>query len=177
MSNLLTSALLVLSLLAGSCVLAQTDTGPMQLATTYEGNIDVSNYLVSEKLDGIRARWTGTELVTRNGNPIVSPAWFTEGWPVEPLDGELWTARGDFERIASIVLSETPDTRWQHVSMMVFDMPLANIPFEQRLTLFSSTNRCSNSAAFVTLSAADCQDRNTAYCAKALAASCCLRIW
>lgn len=137
MSNLLTTALLVLSLLAGSCVLAQTDTGPIQLATTYEGDINVSNYLVSEKLDGIRARWTGTELVTRNGNPIISPVWFTEGWPDDPLDGELWTTRGDFERIASIVLSETPDTRWQHVSMMVFDMPLANIPFEQRLTLMA----------------------------------------
>lgn len=109
------------------------NTLPLQLAQTYAGGIDVSEYFASEKLDGIRARWTGTQLVTRNGNPIHSPAWFTLNWPEIPMDGELWTREGDFEAIASIVLSHTPDERWQLVTMMVFDLPAIAQPFEQRV--------------------------------------------
>lgn len=107
----------------------------LQLPQTYAkaGNIPITDYLVSEKLDGIRARWSGSELLTRNGNVIHAPAWFTENWPSEPLDGELWTKRSDFQRIASIVLSETPDARWREVRMMVFDLPASVAPFAQRV--------------------------------------------
>lgn len=109
------------------------DISMLQLAKRYEGDIHINDYLISEKLDGIRARWTGTQLVTRNGNIIHAPAWFTNSWPKVELDGELWTQRGDFENIASIVLSERPDSRWRQVKMMVFDMPIENIPFAVRV--------------------------------------------
>lgn len=109
------------------------DTGPLQLADKYSPEIAVNEYYISEKLDGIRARWTGSQLITRNGNKIHAPAWFTRGWPSQPLDGELWTRPGDFERIASIVLSHTPDARWQEIKMMVFDTPVTNVPFRERL--------------------------------------------
>ncbi|MDC8829516.1 DNA ligase [Alteromonas gilva] len=108
-------------------------TGPVQLATRYDHDVNPAHYLISEKLDGIRARWTGRHLLTRNGNPIHAPAWFTDSWPDVAMDGELWTKRGDFERIASIVLSDTPDKRWQQVSMMLFDLPNSKAPFVRRV--------------------------------------------
>lgn len=40
---------------------------PVSLADFYHDGIDVSQYWYSEKLDGIRAYWTGQHLVTRNG--------------------------------------------------------------------------------------------------------------
>ncbi|WP_394221638.1 DNA ligase [Alteromonas gracilis] len=82
----------------------------LQLAKQYnqsqKNEINVADYWVSEKLDGIRARWNGTELHTRNGNKIFAPAWFTANWPKATIDGELWIGRGEFELTASIVLSK-----------------------------------------------------------------------
>lgn len=81
----------------------------LQLAKQYEHSrqdINITDYWVSEKLDGIRARWDGTELRTRNNNKIFAPAWFTAHWPKATIDGELWIERGQFEVTASIVLSK-----------------------------------------------------------------------
>ena len=109
---------------------------PIQTAATYKAsdNINIAEYFVSEKLDGVRARWTGTQLVTRNGNKIYAPKWFTKNWPDVALDGELWTQRSSFEAIASIVLRHTPDERWRAVKLMVFDMPISDVPFASRLS-------------------------------------------
>lgn len=107
--------------------------GRVQLAKAYHKHIQVRDYFVSEKLDGVRARWTGTELLTRNGNRIHAPAWFTQGWPDVPMDGELWTKRNDFENIVSIVLSDVPDQRWRTVRMMMFDLPEQEGPFHSRV--------------------------------------------
>ncbi|GGF77536.1 DNA ligase [Alteromonas lipolytica] len=134
--------LLLLILMLGNVACAQSPA--LQLATSYQGNINVADYLVSEKLDGIRARWTGSELITRNGHPIVAPQWFTNGWPEVALDGELWIARGKFAETASVVLRSEPDDRWQEVKMMLFDLPDPQLTFAQRLitmqTLVAQTN-------------------------------------
>lgn len=105
-----------------------------QLARLYEQSDihQISDYLVSEKYDGIRAIWTGTALVTRQGNTIHAPAWFTDPLPNVWLDGELWTKREDFEALSSIVRSHNPDARWRQVSYQVFDMPDPTLPFTQR---------------------------------------------
>ena len=134
--------LLLLSVLLCSTAIAQN--APLQLAESYKDDIAISEYLVSEKLDGIRARWTGTQLITRNGNPISPPPWFTRNWPTEPMDGELWSKRGSFEEIASTVLSHHPDKRWQAIKMMVFDLPVTGLPFAERVkrmqTLIAQAN-------------------------------------
>lgn len=107
----------------------------VQLANVYDqDNVsDISNYLVSEKYDGVRAIWTGEELLTRQGNPISAPEWFTAPLPEVWLDGELWTQRQDFDTLSGIVRTQTPDDGlWREVKYMVFDMPDAELPFEQR---------------------------------------------
>ena len=52
---------------------------------------------MSEKLDGIRAYWDGTHLISRGGKIIHAPEWFTKNYPLFEIDGELWTKREDFD--------------------------------------------------------------------------------
>lgn len=103
------------------------------LATALHGQVDVAGYLVSEKLDGVRARWDGHRLLTRNGDPIDAPRWFTAGWPAVPLDGELWLGRGGFQRVSDLVRAVRPDaTAWRAVRFMAFDLPADTAAFTER---------------------------------------------
>jgi DNA ligase-1 len=96
----------------------------IQLANIYRDDIVITDYLVSEKLDGIRGYWTGEKLISRQGNEIHAPKWFIKDFPSEVLDGELWIARGQFETTSSIVRQEIPDDKdWQKIKFMIFDMP------------------------------------------------------
>ena len=104
------------------------------LANLYRSDIDLSAYWVSEKYDGVRGYWDGKQLLTRGGNPIQAPAWFTSGWPDHPLDGELWAGRGRFEFTVSTVRTEQPDdAAWREIRYMVFDLPAHNGNFDLRV--------------------------------------------
>ena len=52
----------------------------MLLAEVYGADIDVSQYWVSEKFDGVRAQWDGRTLRFRGGGSVPAPAWFTAGF-------------------------------------------------------------------------------------------------
>ena len=103
------------------------------LANVYRGQVDPGLYLVSEKLDGVRAIWDGKVLSFRSGRPIHAPDWFVAGLPQQPLDGELWIARGQFERVSGIVRRDIPDdAAWREVRYMIFELPGAPGPFSAR---------------------------------------------
>src|SRR5690606_13115378 len=86
------------------------------LAVVYEGELDVSDFWISEKLDGVRGHWDGKTLWSRGGNPIATPDWFTRGWPATAMDGELWIARGHFDEVSGIVRStDADDAQWRRV--------------------------------------------------------------
>ncbi len=110
------------------------------LANDYEqSEVDVSRYWVSEKYDGVRAYWDGKRLITRAGNPIHAPDWFTRGWPTEPLDGELWAGRGRFEQVTATVRDLEPDDiAWRSIRFMVFDLPAHAGTFSTRLETMRS---------------------------------------
>lgn len=124
------------------CVLALFCNGLMaapavQLANLYNESVPVTDYLVSEKYDGIRAIWKEGVLWSRQGNPIQVPAWFTQGWPDVWLDGELWSKRQDFEFIASTVRKQNPvDQDWRQMHYMVFDAPDHGGSFQQRVAYY-----------------------------------------
>ena len=99
---------------------------------TYK-NQDIRNWLMSEKLDGIRAFWDGKKLYTKNGNEIFTPKKFTNNFPNFPLDGELWTKRGDFENIQSIVLDKIPSSKWKEIKYHIFEAPFSKGNFKNRL--------------------------------------------
>ena len=112
---------------------------PMLLASVERGQSEVSQYLVSEKLDGVRAFWDGQSLRTRQGNVINAPAWFTQGFPGQPLDGELWSGRGQFERVSATVRRRVPDdAEWREVRYQVFELPQAAGTFRERVQTLHS---------------------------------------
>jgi DNA ligase-1 len=105
------------------------------LAKSYQDDIELGHYWVSEKLDGVRAYWNGVQLLTRQGNIIHAPDDFISQLPAEPLDGELWLGRGQFEQTVAIVRKHQADPQqWQRIRYMVFDLPASPLAFEQRLS-------------------------------------------
>ena len=50
---------------------------------------DVAGWWLSEKLDGWRCVWSGTEFLSRQGETFAVPSWYRQGLPYQVLDGEL----------------------------------------------------------------------------------------
>ncbi len=111
----------------------ETKAPPVLLAHSWEGDVDVTGWWMSEKLDGVRAYWDGTRFLSRLGNVYHAPAWFTKGLPGTPLDGELWVGRKKFQRCVSIVRRQDAGNDWKEVSYLVFDAPALRIKFEERM--------------------------------------------
>jgi DNA ligase 1 len=105
-----------LALLLATPLLHAGEAPPLMLANVYRGQVALADYWVSEKLDGMRGYWDGEKLLTRGGESIAAPEWFTAGWPKTPLDGELWMGRGQFSRTVSTVRQKVPsDAAWREV--------------------------------------------------------------
>ncbi len=127
------AALLLGLVLALPMVSVAAEPPAILLAEVYREQVDVSRYLVSEKLDGVRAIWDGNTLRFRSGKEINAPRWFVDGLPKRPLDGELWIARGVFERLSGIVRKDVPDdNEWRQVRYMIFELPGAPGTFGER---------------------------------------------
>lgn len=106
----------------------------IQLANIYHENINVADYFVSEKFDGVRAYWDGKNLISREGNIFNAPKWFIEDFPTQHLEGELWISRGSFEELSGIVRQENPEnSSWKKIRFMLFDMPKQEGIFADRL--------------------------------------------
>jgi DNA ligase-1 len=94
---------------------------------------NISRWLMSEKLDGIRGYWDGKQLLTKNGNKISTPKWFTGNFPPFALDGELWRKRDDFEFIQHTVLDQNPSEAWKKITYNIFEVPNSDGDFTTRL--------------------------------------------
>lgn len=104
------------------------------LAEVYDGRVDVEQYWVSEKFDGVRAQWDGQTLRFRGGGVVPAPAWFTANFPATPMDGELWVARDQFDALSGTVRKLEPvDTEWRQVRYLIFELPGASGDFSARV--------------------------------------------
>lgn len=104
------------------------------LAEVYSDNIDVQQYWVSEKLDGVRAYWDGKQLISRGGNVIAAPDWFVADFPKKKLDGELWLGRNKFAETLSIVSKhQAIDAHWPQIRYYIFELPDAEGTFTERI--------------------------------------------
>ncbi len=92
---------------------------------------NISGWVMSEKLDGIRGYWSGIELLTKSGKKLFAPAGFTKDFPPFALDGELWSRRQDFETIQSTVLQHNGN--WEGISYNIFEVPRAEGDFFTRI--------------------------------------------
>ena len=103
------------------------------LAQQYKSGLDVTQYLISEKYDGVRAMWDGKQFYSRQGNIINAPTWFTKDLPKTPLDGELWLSHGEFDALSGAVRKDVPiDTEWQQITYNIFELPNGKGTFEAR---------------------------------------------
>ena len=115
------------------------DAPALMLAKVYRPGMPLSDYWLSEKYDGLRGWWDGQRLLTRGGEVVAAPAWFTAGWPNEPMDGELWIGRGRFEETLSTVRRQAPDEdAWRRVRFMVFDLPAHPGRFTERIQAYQT---------------------------------------
>ena len=128
---------LALPLQVASANTVQTDQKPvpaLMLAQNWQPSLSPADFLVSEKLDGVRAYWDGQVLRFRSGRLIAAPAWFIAALPKTPLDGELWMGRGSFDRVSGATRKAVPvDGEWRKVRYMVFDTPGASGSFAERV--------------------------------------------
>ncbi|MGF1701503.1 DNA ligase [Photobacterium makurazakiensis] len=120
-------------------IMRSTALSPADLSSVDLKLENLSHYLVSEKLDGIRAHWNGENLQTRRGNLIHAPKWFTANFPKNrSFEGELWLGRGQFQALSKIVLDDVPsDELWRQVTFHVFDSPSIKGPFKIRYQALS----------------------------------------
>ena len=123
---------MVMLMLSMSAAIAKPP--PIQLATNYRQDIDVTQYYVSEKLDGIRAYWDGHQLISKQGNVFTAPTWFIKSFPTTAMDGELWIARQQFEKVSGIARTQdNQNEQWKKIKFMIFDLPNNTTSFEQRI--------------------------------------------
>ena len=124
---------------AAPVALAADNKPPLMLANVYHPGVQLADYWVSEKYDGVRGYWDGQKLLTRGGQTISAPAWFTANWPATPMDGELWAGRGRFQQAVSTVRQQTPDdAAWRGIKFMVFDLPAEPGTFTERLSALNN---------------------------------------
>jgi DNA ligase-1 len=109
------------------------------LAQSWDNHQDLTDWWISEKLDGVRALWDGQQFLSRQGNRFHAPAWFVAGFPEVPLDGELWLARKSFQRTVSTVRRQDQSEGWREIKFVVFDAPQVAAPFETRMAFVSTT--------------------------------------
>ena len=111
---------------------AKADAPQLLLAQSWDNDIDLSGWWLSEKLDGVRAYWDGRQFRSRLGNTFHAPDWFVAGLPEVPLDGELWLDRKAFQRTVSIVRRQDRSDHWRQLKFVLFDAPAIDEGFEAR---------------------------------------------
>lgn len=111
---------------------------PFQLSATWSPQLkrDLTHWVCSEKLDGIRAMWDGKgNLLSRNGLKFRCPKSFTESLPQGVvLDGELWIDRGMFQDVVSVVRTRPDD--WKLIKYKIFDIyskQFSRLAFQARM--------------------------------------------
>ncbi len=122
--------LIILATLFSVALLAQK---PNLLLLKVYKDQNITGWVMSEKLDGVRAYWDGKHLISRGGHIIHAPSWFTKNYPPFEIDGELWSRRGDFENIVSIVRDKTPSKEWRAIKHYIFEVPNASAGLFARL--------------------------------------------
>jgi len=104
-------------------------------AKNYDPTKDYTEWLISEKLDGVRAYWDGQKLISKSGLIFNAPQYFIADFPDFALDGELWIARDKFAELSGIVRGQSKEfeEKWKDVLYCVFDAPLKKELFADRL--------------------------------------------
>ena len=129
---------------------------------------------MSEKYDGIRVKWTGTQIYSRSGKEIKSPSFFTKSFPSFSLDGELWYMNflrifsNNAKRIKrglqqeSLLLTKFPlnEELWKNATFCIFDVPdLTTEPYESRLQFLLNFSQNKSSSFLKVIDTVQCKSK------------------
>lgn len=124
----------------------------LMLSNKWNMKQDVSGWLMSEKFDGVRCFWSGSELYTRTGVVIKAPAFFTKDFPRSPLDGELYIGKNSYEETVKTIMNGKKDHEgWLKMSFIVFDAPSINLGFKHRLNMLEKVFKSGTILGFIRL--------------------------
>ena len=133
----------------------------VMLARLWEWPDEPAGFYLSEKFDGIRAKWTGSALISREGLTLNAPEWFTAQLPAGfALDGELWAGHGKTHLDVSAIAGpqRASGEAWRALTFCAFDIPDASAgTFSQRLNALRSL--ALNSANVRTVEHVKCESR------------------
>ena len=97
------------------------------------GGSACEGWVMSEKLDGWRLGWNGSDFILRGGGVLRVPDHWKVGMPGFALDGELYAGAGEFNSIQGRI------ARGFHgLSFQVFDAPAAGGGFRSRLAFLKT---------------------------------------
>jgi DNA ligase-1 len=88
---------------------------------TSKGDIEIENWFMSEKYDGMKARWINGILYTRSNAILYPPESFVKCLPNFDIEGELYFGKNTFHKIGSLK-SKTCSEAWNKVVFKVFDL-------------------------------------------------------
>lgn len=130
------------------------------LLKTYKDGLHVEGWLMSEKLDGVRAYWDGKKLISRGGHELKAPKWFTKDFPPFEIDGELWSERGDFANTSGVVRKQTPHDGWKKLTYNIFEVPNQNGGLLERLSVLQEYLKKYPSDYIRVIEQSTCRDSN-----------------
>lgn len=106
---------------------------------------DVSGWYASPKMDGIRAIWTGSALITRSGHKLNPPAELINNLPDARLDGELWMGPGTFDQLQSTL--QKKGSKWEGVEFHIFDLAETGLIEQRQAKLQGMSEELTSNAA------------------------------
>ena len=63
----------------------------LMTATEWDSEkMEPTGWIMTEKYDGMRLYWNGSNFYSRHGNEVAVPSFITKSMPNIALDGELW---------------------------------------------------------------------------------------
>ena len=101
----------------------------------------IDGWFASEKYDGIRAIWDGSNFISRLGNVLNVPDKFKNAMPSIPLDGELYMGKNTLLKLRTLLRRNvTQINEWDDLNFMVFDIPEHKATFKIRLLILFTLN-------------------------------------
>jgi len=141
-------------------LLLWADKPDLLLLKTYKDGLHVNGWVMSEKLDGVRAFWDGEKLISRGGKVFKAPKWFIKDFPPFAIDGELWSKRGNFENILSIVKKQKTHKGWEQLTYNIFEVPNQKGGLFSRLSVLKSYLDKSPNQYIKVIKQSTCKDKN-----------------
>ena len=104
---------------------SSSSSSKVQLMTATEWDteqMDPKGWLMTQKYDGMRLYWNGSDFYSRNGEKINVPDSIKKQLPSVSLDGELWTKYGLYQEAVNLAKSKNEE-KWNKAIYWIFDAP------------------------------------------------------